>query len=456
MLLVFLVAPAAFAQVPNVPLFGGPACLPQATDDGFEVAPCCSPVAAPVLPAFPPLLIDNGQYACFNNCAVEQDLPTVVSVGMVAPTICQDEFLIQIAVSPAGPGAPTFSFSARAQYVRTFAHFQQPQLARQVWRFLVNGSVANFGPGDAPDCPTPSCLAGGNTSQFVGHLDYSCGLEDVGDGGLLVPTWRFSLALTHHAGCVSHLDSPTVNSQAIAAGLPSRHDNRSYHLVAPNGFVFLDAPFPTSAETGIRSSALDAIRTRGGTATRTCVSEIPIQSATARADLIDCLCMPQGQNDIYYHLSMPQAENQTQACATVPASNFNGVGLGPPLPTGVFAQYIGRWQGFTPGVAGLSAFAVFGVLDYVAPCNAAPPSGLFGLNIVFGVATGQANINAANDVTQVLFSNPAAGVGNVPVRIAMDFADAVRNELGVANDPIIGGIPGFGVHETNIIWSLAQ
>jgi hypothetical protein len=331
-------------------------------DDQFSAVPCCTP-AQGGLPAFPGFQV-SAEYACFKDCGLEATFPIRVSTTHI-PVLC-DIDIIQILVSPGTAASPGLNGLLAAKYARTWTESTgvPGTPPRQVWRFLINGDLT-YTSGAAP-CPVPPHPAGA-TTNFHGHVDYACQTDAAG-----VTSFRMALSLHHLQGCIEH---NLFSCSPLPPG--PAHDDRSYHIVAPAGFVWGAAPIVAGPIQG------ESVRSATFLPTYQCFGESRLNSNSIVPGPTDCLCVPVGTpvNPVIH-----DTITGTAFCGTG-MFPFASVPVPPPLPpltTGTTQLPIGTWTlapGNFPGNRQLVAH--WGLLNYTDPCNTAHPP----FHFVQGVST---------------------------------------------------------------------
>lgn len=335
-------------------------------DDGLASVPCCAPVTALNLPAFPGFQL-SGRYGCLKDCDLEADLPIRVNTTHI-PILCDIAFL-NVTVIPASATAPGYSGFLLAKYSRTWTEPDPSGInRRQVWRFLINGDLTiNAG---ASPCPVPPYPASLPTVHFHGHIDYACEVDAAGN-----QVFRMAMSLHHLNGCIEH-SFFSANPLTGAAA----HNDRSYHIVAPGNFAFAPVPVP------VGPVVAESMRSTNLLPTYQCLGESRIVQGQIVPFNNDWLCAPVagGGPFSYTHYD----HSATAVCGPI-ASMYQGIPIPPliplpPLTRGNVALPIGRWFGPT-GVfpEQRSLVAHWGVMSYQDPCNPADPP----FHWVHGVST---------------------------------------------------------------------
>ena len=456
MLLVACLSLLATAQPPGVQ-----GACPPVSDDGFNLGASCCQFVTPTLPLFVPTITFPGQYVVMEDCAVLAtfDVNVTVAYGPAGGVFACDEPQVNINVTAVSPGAPSFVLDASsvhnltqtayAKYSRTYT--QQAPLFRQTWRYLVNGEVSNWGAGVSPVAVPPCFGANFSTTPMQGYLDFSCGLENLDPPNPPVSAWRFALNLNHFVGCVAHADNP-FNMQRMVSGAPNRHEDRSYHLVAPTPFNWLAQPLPDANAITFLNTPLDAVRSVGSHQPQQvppCFSENRLSVALLRV-VEDCYCSPSGGSPIYYHQTMPKdtAQPPTFNFVSCTAGGFTAfttlstISLPGDLPTGFVQQYLGQWPPPTdanpgdPLLAGVTLFANVGAIEYADFCGSSnsPLHGTYGVTTL-----------ADSPVWSLGFPPPATLVS-----VLTDFCDAINQDSFV--DVPLGGAPAA----SNVVWQLSR
>ncbi len=311
-------------------------------DDGFDTGCCKEP--HPNFPKFPKVA-EKGVYACLRNCAGEAKFDVEVTVGEPQFFLC-DTAIIEIKVTPA-PGGPSISGKLIAKYSRTW--FSTFGGGRQVWRFLLNGDF-DYGPSiGIAGCPAPPHA---NPSHVVGSIDYTC------DPTAADPGTRIALNLSHLPGCISH---GPLSSRPLAGA--AAHNDRSYHLIAPNNFSF---GVITDIQGSLRDEAVRSSPT--GTCfpiTYKCTSEADVVDGGIASVFKNCVCA-NSLTGAWVHQEMKGAV----ACGPASSVFFTVANFDPSVPLGLAALRLGRWSGPSwPGDLELSVY--YGYLDYADHCSSA-------------------------------------------------------------------------------------
>jgi len=241
-----------------------------------------------------------------------------------------------------------------------------------------------------------------------------------------------------------HANNP-FNFQAIAPGSSNRHENRSYHLVAPTPFNWLAPPLPTPSSITFTGSTLDAVRSIGSHypgLPYACLSESRL-NVTLQRVVEDCYCSPNGGSPIYYHQTMPKdtAQPPTFNFASCNATGFptaatmSTVPLPGDLPTGFVQQYLGRWPASNDADPPITLFAVVAALEYQDLCSTTTTNlhGAWGVTTLAGTAIWA-------------IAQPAL----IGVSVLTDLGNAVN-----ANDPFQA--PAGGQEAvSNIVWQFSR
>ncbi|MCA9321213.1 MAG: hypothetical protein KDB53_10790 [Planctomycetes bacterium] len=326
-------------------------CLAIIGDDGFSV-PCCT-TATLSLPAFQAVTV-GGVYFCVKKCTSTTE--HMVSVSISAPATFAgaacDEFQSGMTITSTGPsGVPTFVIAfLQMKYSRTWIETDSLAQVRQVWRFLINGRLTFFGSDPTP-CPLPPCIPSTGSPWFHGFIDYisedlvvnAAGGHGVQEGSSSGGSDCVALSLSHFNGCMAHFNDPSFNSQAMPPG-PNRHDDFSYHLVAPTPFTVGTKviPLPAGGVPAIALTGLDAVRSSRSILAPMCLAESPLLSNSSVLSFShqDCFCIPPatGVLPLIYHMVLfgmdsCNAGNQFAAIPNIP--NFP--------PTGFAQEFLGQW-----------------------------------------------------------------------------------------------------------------
>jgi hypothetical protein len=353
-------------------------------DDGFRTGQCCFPVA----PNLPGLVIQTfaGRYGTFLNCQVEVDDPvqiTLMGINPIgcpnAPAVPGEDLTATIAITAPFP-APTLACpAAYLRFSRTY-YIQNPDGNGdlQVWRYLVNGNFM-YTSGEVTR-RIPDCAATFGDVWFKGILEFACrpgfggvigGQQGGGGGDGKAPDEYYLIALSHHEGCIDHQFVP-INVRGIPGPSPLRHDDRSFHIVAPANFTFLSGiPLPGAID--IPFSVQDSVRSNISPNSPMCLSELAMDpvlgvSLVEVANLANCYCSI-AQSPIWRHQNLLGALDP--ACAVFPIFQSVPSPIGP--PTGFAQQYIGLWGPSTPWTfpGKTELHANIGLISYVDNCNPA-------------------------------------------------------------------------------------
>ncbi len=227
-------------------------------DDSFyngHIAPGIAPVLTNVPSVgtaknqIPSTLFVDASYAVFESCAVQTlqqyglpgigNTPQTIPIRIDALNDNCDEIKITITVQSGASIMAGVSFDCYAKYSRTFASID---LRRQVWRFVIQGEsiwLPSFGYGvEQPVCMDPLANAP-HGAIYQGFIDYALETPD-GSYDEDSAFWSARLSLTHHTGCYAHADVPAYNGHSMPFGGAYRHNDFSYHMVAPAaGFQWL-------------------------------------------------------------------------------------------------------------------------------------------------------------------------------------------------------------------------
>ena len=318
----------------QVPCFSG--------DDGFAGSCCEAP--HPDLPNFP-AVVESGVYACVRECQVSSDFRVRVEIGAPEFYDC-DAALIEIRVQPTTFAGPTISGRLLAKYSRTWV--RTGAVNQQVWRFLLNGDW-EFGPSTgAVGCPAPPHDA---PSHVIGSIDYACDPDGTHEESV-----QIALNLSHLPGCLSH-----ANGSVRPILGPRAHNDRSYHLIAPDNFSFSpinDISGRTRVE-ALRSSPVGNCFPW----TYECRNEARVVDGELGTDFKNCLCTNLDGGP-YVHSRLEGRVNCNGA-----TSNYASVGnFNPVVPTGLVGLRLGTWIGPAwPGDLELTVYV--GFLDVIDPCN---------------------------------------------------------------------------------------
>lgn len=323
-----LLAGAAFAPSPA---------RAQCVNDGFDSAPCCTPVV-PTLPVFP-AISQTSRFICFRDCApivnqglcVDIDPPQPVTAG--GGVVC-GLYTIRFKIRLCG-GAQNILWQGtlRAHYSRNWQEFDPTIPFHGVYRFLLNGDLKptsfllTSAQGSNPNV-VPVCRASfANNVYFGGYIDYAF--------DCLTATWKAAWAVNHDCDTFHHQTGQP--RPAPAAGF---HPTRSFTFLGPGaGFVVnaTTTPIPVGPVTR------DAVRWNDwSTLPNICRGEEPMAGAVQSFGSF-CLCTTSGTAPAQYEVT---DVNVLGTCGSAVQ----------PSPIAFVSKRVGQWTNPTlfPGVEDLN------------------------------------------------------------------------------------------------------
>ena len=407
--------------------------------------------------------MNSGSYACIENCSTVTAFDTTVTLRMFPhPGIMGtangqpacDEVAFVLQVQEIGL-PPAFSFSIgtnppvnnvrssflSGKYMRTWVTIDSDGFVHQFWRFLVSGDAV-WQSGARP-CPIPPCIPTYPSMSMHGHIDIECTEFNphLGEYG-----WSFNTQLTHYAGCLSHINIPQNTRNLPPSSL--RHDDTSYHFVAPGGFNWLANP-PAAASLNTASN-LDALRSTvshvntpiGQPSLQVCQSEAALRT-WGQPVSVTCACGQPG--NFYYNQNWPGGPNQNAAlCPMSFEKEWSSLVLVPEIPTGFVQQYLGEYPpaGVPYVMRGIKIFAVLGTVSYDDFCDLRLDSEKETTHVVFG---SNHIYDPRRQNEPILFASFTTF--GPTTDMLLDFGNNV-----LANDSLLAGAPGW----TNILWMISR
>ncbi|MCB9833873.1 MAG: hypothetical protein H6807_15535 [Planctomycetes bacterium] len=407
---------------------------------GPQVSQCCQSLAFTNVPDYLPDLAMPVEIATFDACTLSQQTTVDLEFRSFVPQFfnlyaCNQHRVFRMYLKYNGNVFMAIEpVESYMRYTRTFFLPGAPgESDVQVWRYVINGD-ADFDRQFAPPFWVPPCHACPATTDrfervhFVGHADFSCKTDSQG-----LHHWDASISLSHHVGCLSHLDNPFINPlRKITAPNPNRHESTSYHMVGPLPFSFLAAP-PMPQDVVITNGGIkfDAVRStvmypspwnpsiRAHPFPPHCLTESSLYTVMEPKP-VNCMCEASPPAPaIYYHSWIrPASQSYCYMPGTPPIATGQSwqsvVGASADIPDGFVQLYLGHWGAAGPW-SNEGLLTNIGLIDHLNHCF---PDPAYAFHITHGVTT-------THDRTVGLphfYDDPT-----VSSDVLIDFVDQVRD-----------------------------